>query len=46
MAEEKTIEQLKEEAVAAGLDLPEEPSGNDAVEDVTEVEVVEYGDIS
>lgn len=41
---EQDIEKLKEEAVAAGLDLPEEPSGNDAMEDVAEVEVIEYGD--
>lgn len=41
---EKDIEKLKEEAIAAGYDLPEEPSGGDAVPDVAEVEVVTYGD--
>lgn len=43
---EQDIEKLKEEAVEIGLDLPENPSGNDTVEDVAEVEVIEYGDIS
>lgn len=42
---EQDIEKLKEEAVETGLDLPEDPSGNDTVEDVAEVEVIEYGDI-
>lgn len=38
------IEKLKQEALDAGFDLPEEPSGNDAIEDVAEIEVIEYGD--
>lgn len=43
---EQDIEKLKEETVESGFDLPENPSGNDSVEDVAEVEVIEYGDIS
>lgn len=38
------IEKLNQEALDAGLDLPEEPSGKDAMEDVAEIEVIEYGD--
>lgn len=37
-------EKLKQEALDAGFDLPEEPSGNDATPDVAEVQVIDYGD--
>ena len=38
------IEKLKQEAIDAGLDIPEEPSGNDAAPDVAEIEEIDYGD--
>ena len=38
------MDEMKKQAIEAGLDIPEEPSGKDAQPDVAEVEVVDYGD--
>lgn len=42
---DEAIEKLKQEAVEAGFDIPEEPVGLDEVENVAEPEVIEYGDV-
>lgn len=44
MSDEKTLEELKQEAIDAGFDIPEEPVGLDEVENVAEPEVIDYGD--
>lgn len=44
MSNEKTLEELKQEAIDAGFDIPEEPVGLDEVENVAEPEVIDYGD--
>lgn len=44
MSDKKTLEELKQEAIAAGFDIPEEPVGLDEVENVAEPEVIDYGD--
>lgn len=41
---DEAIEKLKQEAIEAGFDIPEEPSGNDAALDVAEIEEIDYGD--
>lgn len=38
------MEELKKQAIEAGYEVPEEPSGKDAREDVEEPEVITYGD--
>lgn len=41
----KSLDQLKDEAVAAGYDIPVDPSSEvDTLPDVAEVEVIDYGD--
>lgn len=40
---DEAIEKLKQEAIDAGFDIPEEPSGNDAAPDVAEIEEIDYG---
>ena len=41
----KSLDQLKDEAVSAGYDIPVDPSPEvDTLPDVAEVEVIEYGD--
>lgn len=44
MSDKKTLEELKQEAIAAGFDIPEESFGLDEVENVAEPEVIDYGD--
>lgn len=42
--DEKQLNKLTKDALDAGWDLPEDPSGKDAMPDVAEVEVIDYGD--
>ena len=41
----ESIEKLKQAAIEAGFDIPEEPVGLDEVENVAEPEVIDYGDV-
>lgn len=38
------IDKLKQEAAEGGMEFPEDANGGDEIEDVAEVEVIEYGD--